>query len=823
MALRIVYEGDEAAAKLHLPVAENLLHKVREFVAASGAGVYSSRQIIDSRSYAYALKIGEMEALHIYVQPLPPAPPPEQETKELPDFLSGVIRAGWLRVDTLPALPGQTGERKVKVLETYKPNALWAERLKRQITFADSTRLAIAPDKQMFSGISDSVKAPADRKPSQYVSIRPSNYTGRMQQLVQVCLGYGVLPPRRVYESDASRRATIIAEGLQLHYDYRWIRTHGVAKGADGQLWLIEICMFTGVVAMPLPVIPDSKRRIGEVKEDMAEVIKMFNGIPNGGGVPVGPLLTKRIKEGTVLQLMTPAELQPFYAHQPYHSACGWAFNSDGTEAHNTCWNYAANNMKRGYHFAVKLQIGEMKKDRQPDEPIAVVTAKLVKVSEGNLYYSPNPPPNGDYPLGKPQPPFKVFEPLIDEMYDFKFWPALRNEEFPEYAGKLMCDTTLLAYFAEDQLKTVRYFYDRHERDENTETSDFNFRTFISDGRWTTRKTTGVLNIPPMFYSSDVDDRVESIAYEDLTQGTVTLFGFGKPAVQSSGGGGSGDAAFANELGGELYSQSYLAEIGAVPYQGGWFQAAPIGRYLRLIYFQQYTINTRTIGKSVSSALALPDGLREGYVYVYFDRGMSPAILETWAYQTVQDHHEYNVWAILRSATGPTERVVASDLGFVSHAKGPVMPGASYEDYDDLIDYGGFASVGTEVITPPDDPPLVTEQRETLTVGVANFQATLFTGHESGGMALYSSSVFDEALAEWKLWYTPVGDLQSTPPGGPPPKVQMAAYYSADLGERHMVYDTKLLSGPGDRKYYGSLLADQIGSERVKFNFIGIP
>lgn len=821
MALRIVYEGDEAAAKSHLPAAQNLLHKVREFVAASGAGVYSSRLVIDDRAYAFALKIGDMEAIHIFAQPITPTVPPLEPPKEFPDLLSGVVRAGWMRTDTLPPLPGQTQTRKIKFLESFRPNAATAKRLKIGTDFGDSARLAVQPHKQAFQFVSDAVKPPPDREPSQYVSIRPSNYTGAMQKLAQVLLGFGRLPPHRVHSDTPAGRATIITEGLQMVYDYRFFRTHGVAKGEDDRLWLIEIAMHTGVRAMLLPLIPDTKKLASSGSADIAAVVKEFGGLPSGDGFPVGARLEKMIEDGTVLQLLSPEELEPVYDNKPFVSSCGWAFNKDGSEAHITCWNYSTTNgMKRGYHFGIKLTIGALIEKRKPGEPIAEVEAKLLKVSDGNLYYPPEPPVTGDYPEGTPQPPFKIFEPLLDEMFDFAFDPLPGANGYPEYAGKLMCDTTIHVYFADDdQLKQVKYYYDRHTKNKYDIVTDYDFRSPPTTP-WTRTEIVGVLDVAPMFYTSDIDERQEIAQQRIVTRGTGEYVGYsqGIGATGTTGGvttDGKSLKGWALTIGGEIIDNGEMTIPD--PYAAGYMRVEPVGGYIRYLRFNTYVTTEQEIGPIISSGIALPEGLRAGFIYVSYQKKMPNIFREVFGTQTMRDHHEYVVASAHTSASDLTGKAyVWKAIGFVPDKYKPFDQAVSFHDVNDLVDYGEWTSPGAayEFV---EQQVVPNATRDTANPMKGRFKTTLYTDHESGGLTLQDLTDYEEASDEWRTWYTQIKDLPKRP------TVRMGVYYSAGLGERHMVYDTKLLGERDDRKYDGKLVVDQRGSELVKFNFIGVP
>lgn len=205
-----------------------------------------------------------------------------------PIILSGVTRDG--AVITLPD--------GTKTLRSYKPTAnAWQYPLHKDAAKSPSS----FHDEKLLG------KAGA-----QYATLRPTMFSGRMVQAVQILMG----------------------RGIEVKYDFRWEKCHGITTGPDGTRWLVEISA-DGVRAMKFGLDSGS---IGSKTDANKQATIMFGGIPNGTTFPVGDKLADAISSGKVMALRTSARMADFYGKRMYASTMGWSFNDGGTEAHNTCW-----------------------------------------------------------------------------------------------------------------------------------------------------------------------------------------------------------------------------------------------------------------------------------------------------------------------------------------------------------------------------------------------------------------------------------------------------------------------------------------------------
>ena len=257
------------------------------------------------------------------------------------NILSGVVKAGQIITGT------------PDVLRSFKPTQqCWQYPLKKRegtspAAFHDEPKLAIAAHAN--TGLSG----------SQYEKLCSSMYSGRMAKAVQVILGIGKQKPTD--------------DGVQVKYDYRWARCHGIAVGPDGKSWLIEISEAEGVMAMRLPLIAGTVGLGGNTQKVLSETVKLFKGIPSGETFPVGAALTTAITEGRVLRLLSAAGLADAYGKNEFSATLGWSFNDTGSEAHNTCYT-SVSGVQTSFHYRINITLGE------------TPGATLTEVASGPLY-----------------------------------------------------------------------------------------------------------------------------------------------------------------------------------------------------------------------------------------------------------------------------------------------------------------------------------------------------------------------------------------------------------------------------------------------------
>jgi hypothetical protein len=456
---------------------------------------------------------------------------------------------------------------------------------------------------------------------SQHHGIRPAYYTGAMKPLVQVLLGIGyqsqdtyekrwalangkptlterVLAERKTeilkateemrevksfYEVMAAAE-TIKAkyEGksaynlydpdpkedvkVEVYYDWRANRTHGITWDEDGDPYVVEIGS-RGVNVWPMPL--DSASKIDIVKERYIELypelgdpmfngqsfFDLFKGFPAPDNVPRGQeALDEFVNAGEAVQALSKEDMQVFYGKSLYSTGMGWAFSSSGKEAHNTCYSFShENNWQLGYYYTV--HITELKKrpakevspfygvakaaldlagftfkpihlaklsrlDDQTLEGIAeandpvsefedaeaeadfICSAKIIEQKKGNLYHPGRLTPKECHSFSG-QPQFKVYEPVFGALVSKDF-----GVDNPQPDPPPRCDTPIFVCFdSQGSLHVLSYFWRKPADPSRVE---YDTREFCQyGGTWEDGWSAEGTRLDGNFYSQTWDKREE--------------------------------------------------------------------------------------------------------------------------------------------------------------------------------------------------------------------------------------------------------------------------------------------------------------------------
>jgi hypothetical protein len=587
-APRIIYEGDEAAAHRHLPVAQNLLHKVRMSAAASGSGVTGLAHAPDSDSYIYALKVGDTEVLHIFSAPSREVLEPEVKlVPQLPDFLSGVTRLGLIQTREIRMADGSV--REIQVLKDFKPNVETGRRYDWPVQWREMARLAVRPWVAF--------NAPDNPAVSQYQIVSPSMYSGRMRKLVQVVQGYGRLPGSRIPQGSYDR-AWQLQHGIQVRFDYRFYRTHSLYRADDGVQWLVETSMNNGVIAMRLPIYEGSEKLKNSPIESIAVAATEFGGLPTGIAFPAGARLQRAIATGAIIRLATAAELQDFYRLQPYSTSMGWSFNERGDEAHNTGWYWHVDGVRRACHYALNIRIGPLKKHRQPNEPIADGVAILSKVAEDFLFH----------PSVRSPPPIKFHEPLLGGLLSVEMFAQEGADVSTGHIPGM--DVTMHAMWIDDRVAVVRYYWNRI--DSKPDILDPPYEECTYRGGWARTETVAYVGQFLKFYTTFEDDRESFYTVRrEFTRASADL-GWQSPYFVS------------DDLGNPRFADVFRRRA-----------------------FRRRDKRVEFINENAGCAVVIPNGIRDGYVYYYYKGNEGSSTVESVNYDYLADPTSYRTFRSL--------------------------------------------------------------------------------------------------------------------------------------------------------------------------------
>ena len=680
---KVSTEGDPQLAQLYVPQALHLLDRLLARLKVGNITTGASAYRVDDHCHVYARVSDGINAVHIVVTGSP-SQKPKVVHITVPDFLSGTVHDGYLTNGVLDSFaPTQR-------CSLYRPSLI--PRALQKIK-----RLAIPPSQQL-----PEIQSPQHShwQYSQYTMLKPSCYSGKMKQVVQFLMGIGRLPSAKAslyrflipdiktfYQANDLTPPAVtpyfkkIADaGVQIEFDYKFARTHGIYTAPDGKLWLVEISITHGVIARPLPMFeitttswfrqhletldvqPHSDEPIQQVREDDGlGVLDALGGFPTGEGFATGNAFDAWVRAGETIQLLEPDALADFYSNSFYSSAMGWAFSKSGKEAHNTCWRYGDDGIQEGLHYAIALNLGAMpeltvtkehkalidKLEQVRDQYPELVDPAIFKVKRMSAYelsdyadlsaqralaaidalqMQPFVTASANVSLSnrgklynpgkKPTAQFKFWEPLVGYCVSHDWFPAWSSDAAGTRADAPECDTVMQVFFQGEQLKKLRYFRSGKDADQGQQVSD-NFESCMYVGQWKRTTTHGFYGAGRGFYSEDLDFIHEY--HENRSVETIKGEDYGWCR-----------AVYADDIVDQRVNHMH--------------------RYRR---FRRRTQTESYTGKSVGTACMWPAFDREAYYLAVFTSMQSYSKTVDYAYQELVDPHSGEGWRCFPSVAGP--------------------------------------------------------------------------------------------------------------------------------------------------------------------------
>lgn len=224
--------------------------------------------------------------------------------------------------------------------------------------------------------------------------VAAGNYSGTMKRVVAAVEGLGKIKDA----SGAYLTSTPVTRIVVNQYQTYYYQTHGIYKAGPKNHWLIEISGNRGVLAMPLPLI-NSTRGEGYLKRLVrlgdtggAAIVREFGGLPSGETFPTGTALTNAITAGRVLQLLTAADLNGFYAGvvgETHRLPFSWAFSESGSRAVTTRFVFQKTPedplkyMLRGQMWEIRINLSLHDRTKPRPLPVGTGTASLILTSDG--------------------------------------------------------------------------------------------------------------------------------------------------------------------------------------------------------------------------------------------------------------------------------------------------------------------------------------------------------------------------------------------------------------------------------------------------------
>lgn len=659
--------GDVSAGQFHVPRAQALLRNLVERLALAGLPSGRDHAVLSDHAYCYAIVSYGVQRAVIVVDTPPDAlfEPSESFIPITPDFYSGAALGGVLTrpVDDEPQL-----------MQRFWPTTECAELFGIPEGLQDTRKLAVKPWGPYNEPTLLGAPQGARNEYSQYVKLRPTMYSGAMRKVVQLLMGFGrqtaeksiydeAEPDLRGEEAAAPTKyeQDVAKDGLQIRYDWRWFRTHGITRASDGRLWLVEVGSTRGIIAMPLPMHPLTQTpEFVDKLEGMGDdaglyAIERLGGFPTGEAFPTGDI-EPWIRAGVVVRLAASSELAEFYGKSAYSSAMGWAFNERGSEAHNTCYSFAENNYQIGWHYAVRLSVGatveieeapnaaalraRITRLSEPDaQAKAPLLAKTYRMDEAQvrsvmqnpsdetmideldaLQVTPIAPASGGcsvmnsgplYDPSKYQRAIKFPEPDLGYLLSHDMRPS-----FPALGSDApkRCDTVMHVFFARDRLCYAKYF--RNDKPIPAPEIESDFEDCMYVGSWTQIERTGMLSIPPMMYTEAFDDREERAGTERTTKVNSVDLG---------------------------YTSIVFGDIPERPY---------LGFTIRRKTFRRKTNVHIVNGAILGSTITVPFHDRCAYYYVVAKGSQGQVKFEINNYNTLTDPWTCNTWRNFPGWTG---------------------------------------------------------------------------------------------------------------------------------------------------------------------------
>lgn len=445
VSLRV--EGDLADARPLFGLARATLFKALEMRDKAGVSVGGLTARAGEAGYVQVYLAGPIKIVWVSTGKGPVDTTTVDEPVRNPtpgvEFEADMLH-GWIDTGTLVA-----GAGGITRLRSYRPTGVCASVNNLPAAYHENEKLAVPNHHpELAAGL------------SQYGWLKPSMYSGTMKRVVQALFGVGkVKDTSKVYVTGLAPSSP--ERTIQVLYDYKWARTHGVYKAAEKNHWLVEISAVNGVIAMPLPLFSRTTTTTYRNKvaargdTDTLKVLDEFGGIPSGEMFPSGAALSALITSGKALRLLTAAEIQAFYDKNPYSLTWGWAFSESGRQAHNTAYD-AHHSVLRAWHYGIDISLTPHDVSPPAGSPVGAGTAKFQEINNAYILIFAK----GYAHLGF-RNVLRVPMPVSDEMADFPLEPSvwhtltLSDVQTPEENPSLY-RPTIMVFFVGEQLEAVR-------------------------------------------------------------------------------------------------------------------------------------------------------------------------------------------------------------------------------------------------------------------------------------------------------------------------------------------------------------------------------
>jgi len=566
--VRFSYEGDWDKAWSFFDEAQHELFRLKERMTALGIAQGSFHAAMgngEAYVFGYVLPTG-LEAVHIITEPgRGPVSSVDFVDPRVPDFLSGYLVNGrFVDVDGEERVadfraglscqrlhPEEVGEGRNRVRRlAIKPG--------------DIAGISEGADIAQAALIRPTMYSGTMRKVVQFL-------LGLGKQFSNESIYDAAEPPlpdemveaaeedSAALEDETAYESLVKSQGVRLLYDHRFQRTHGVVRAPDQRWWLVEISSGRGIIAMPLPLIrytdsPEFREKCENLGDNEAlQVLDLFGGFPSGESFPTDArAIESAVRSGRILRLRTSDQVKSFYELNAYSSIMGWAFSESGGEAHNTGYRIDDMGYVLGSHFAAQMSIGSFievdaddeaeslksalgaaigdkprqvfdevmwKIDRMtgeqideyledlntktPSEVFDLVDAATLQPSASHGVSFTRTSEGYLYSRAIYGPQIKFPEPILGGCVSAPLYQS--NASLPA----VNCDTTVHVFFAGEELKWAKYYYQVRTAREYVAADTYTGREDIPVGDFVYERHSGLYGVAPGFYTNNFDDRIE--------------------------------------------------------------------------------------------------------------------------------------------------------------------------------------------------------------------------------------------------------------------------------------------------------------------------
>jgi hypothetical protein len=394
-------EGDKARCSGLVRYGKSELQRTQNLAARLGVSDYQRYTKVDADTYIITKVMrGKYDIINIVCKPfIPTVAVTEEEREEVKKQNFFSIYSGFTRGDLITLDPG--GDDELDVHDDFNPTEDCRRNnpeLDEDQNYQDVTRLYIEKNPDITAQY-PYPGSPTDLyiKASQYVTVRPCQYTGLMAKAVSVMLGYGTfdlsgteLQELLLLEADSDYSNHVVTNGFQVLYDHRFTRCHAIVRADDGVLWLVECSAINGILAEPLRYLPADL-----FTTDKGTDFAVGTAFDELGGLPLGNIFPDSrsetqtlIDEGELLELMTPTEYEDALLNEwsEYSDLNSWAFNDTGKAARVTAFKNDENGFKVSGYFELAIRINALNTGRvSSGQPIGTGTAAIVELKEPQI------------------------------------------------------------------------------------------------------------------------------------------------------------------------------------------------------------------------------------------------------------------------------------------------------------------------------------------------------------------------------------------------------------------------------------------------------